>query len=418
MRRAAQARALVDGRDYCIPDDVRELAVDVLAHRVLIDPRAPGRGHSGEETAWIVREILERVQRPALSPTTARLVRARGRSCGAGYGPRRTLRPDPARAGCFFCHHRSAVGFAALNTGQQPALPGALADARLPRALRRALSESALRGISSAPPASPRSCSRAPPPVVGLAAHATGNVGCRPSRSSIEDRLIGRRWQPRGPPGAPLRSARRARVRRRPAQLPHLATRSNAASCEFVGFNVFTRFPFGLFSKALTLSTRPSAHPGLPPASNTRRRAARTWCRDPGSRQQGRSTRSRGSGALVARTCGTWDAPGDRVAPHPLAGSSLRLRELAGPCSEQEQEDRTEVEVTAARLRARRRRRTPSNARWAGAASEVVALPGRGLSRRSVHRLGALRRRLEAPASGAPCSPSWPSVTPGAAEAA
>jgi MoxR-like ATPase len=34
LRRAAQARALVDGRDYCIPEDVRDLAVDVLAHRV------------------------------------------------------------------------------------------------------------------------------------------------------------------------------------------------------------------------------------------------------------------------------------------------------------------------------------------------------------------------------------------------
>lgn len=63
LRRAAQARALVDGRDYCIPEDVRELALDVLAHRVLADPRG-GRTRSGEETAWIVREILEQVPVP------------------------------------------------------------------------------------------------------------------------------------------------------------------------------------------------------------------------------------------------------------------------------------------------------------------------------------------------------------------
>jgi len=63
LRRCAQARALVDGRDYCIPDDVRDLAVDVFCHRVLLDPRA-GRSRSGEETAWIVREILERVPVP------------------------------------------------------------------------------------------------------------------------------------------------------------------------------------------------------------------------------------------------------------------------------------------------------------------------------------------------------------------
>jgi MoxR-like ATPase len=63
LRRAAQARALVDGRDYCIPEDVRELAVDVLAHRVLVDPRA-ARSSRSEEGEWIVREILERVDVP------------------------------------------------------------------------------------------------------------------------------------------------------------------------------------------------------------------------------------------------------------------------------------------------------------------------------------------------------------------
>ncbi len=63
LRRIAQARALAEGRDYCIPDDLRDLAVDVLAHRVMIDPRS---GHvSGiEEAAWIVREILEQVPVP------------------------------------------------------------------------------------------------------------------------------------------------------------------------------------------------------------------------------------------------------------------------------------------------------------------------------------------------------------------
>ncbi len=63
LRRAAQARALMDGRDFCIPEDVREPAVDVLAHRVLVDPRA-GRTCSGEETTWIVCEILEQVAVP------------------------------------------------------------------------------------------------------------------------------------------------------------------------------------------------------------------------------------------------------------------------------------------------------------------------------------------------------------------
>jgi MoxR-like ATPase len=63
LRRAAQARALMDGRDFCIPEDVREPAVDVLAHRVMLDPRA-SRSRSVEETAWIVCEILEQVAVP------------------------------------------------------------------------------------------------------------------------------------------------------------------------------------------------------------------------------------------------------------------------------------------------------------------------------------------------------------------
>ncbi|HEX2486883.1 MAG TPA: MoxR family ATPase [Myxococcota bacterium] len=63
LRRAAQARALVDGRDFCIPEDVRELAVDVLAHRIVIDPR--GNLQRGvEESEWLVREILEQVPVP------------------------------------------------------------------------------------------------------------------------------------------------------------------------------------------------------------------------------------------------------------------------------------------------------------------------------------------------------------------
>jgi MoxR-like ATPase len=63
LRRCAQARALLEGRDYCIPEDVRDLAVDVFCHRVLLDPRA-GRSRAGEETAWIIREILERIPVP------------------------------------------------------------------------------------------------------------------------------------------------------------------------------------------------------------------------------------------------------------------------------------------------------------------------------------------------------------------
>jgi MoxR-like ATPase len=63
LRRAAQARALADGRDWCIPEDVRDLAVDVFAHRVLLDARGATRRGS-EEAAWVLREIVERIPVP------------------------------------------------------------------------------------------------------------------------------------------------------------------------------------------------------------------------------------------------------------------------------------------------------------------------------------------------------------------
>lgn len=57
LRRGAQARALVDARDYCIPEDVQDIAIDVLAHRIALDART--RTPGAEEAAWILREILE-----------------------------------------------------------------------------------------------------------------------------------------------------------------------------------------------------------------------------------------------------------------------------------------------------------------------------------------------------------------------
>ncbi|MBB82546.1 MAG: ATPase [Deltaproteobacteria bacterium] len=63
LRRAAQASALADGRDYCIPEDVRDLAVDVLAHRVGVHTRA-GLPSAAEEPRWILNEIVDRVAVP------------------------------------------------------------------------------------------------------------------------------------------------------------------------------------------------------------------------------------------------------------------------------------------------------------------------------------------------------------------
>ncbi|MCI0343582.1 MAG: MoxR family ATPase [Planctomycetales bacterium] len=62
LYRAAQALALVEGRDYVLPDDIKALAVAVLAHR-LIEKSAIERG-TGGRAEEIVREILEAVPVP------------------------------------------------------------------------------------------------------------------------------------------------------------------------------------------------------------------------------------------------------------------------------------------------------------------------------------------------------------------
>jgi MoxR-like ATPase len=55
---AAKARALLGGRDFVLPDDVKHLAPHVLAHRVMLSADAELEG-LGPET--IVREALDRV---------------------------------------------------------------------------------------------------------------------------------------------------------------------------------------------------------------------------------------------------------------------------------------------------------------------------------------------------------------------
>ncbi|MGQ0510992.1 MAG: AAA family ATPase [Betaproteobacteria bacterium] len=59
---AAKALALYDGEEYVRPEHVQELAVPVLAHRIVLDPQAKFAGASG---ASLVAEIVREVPVPA-----------------------------------------------------------------------------------------------------------------------------------------------------------------------------------------------------------------------------------------------------------------------------------------------------------------------------------------------------------------
>ncbi len=59
LMRAAKSRALLRGRDYVLPDDIRNLAPLVLSHRILLAPEAELSGYRAED---VVRQGLETVR--------------------------------------------------------------------------------------------------------------------------------------------------------------------------------------------------------------------------------------------------------------------------------------------------------------------------------------------------------------------
>ncbi len=62
LARATRAHAAAHGRDYAIPDDVKAVAVPVLAHRVVLRPDAGARGLSAE---LVIQDLFNAVPVPA-----------------------------------------------------------------------------------------------------------------------------------------------------------------------------------------------------------------------------------------------------------------------------------------------------------------------------------------------------------------
>jgi len=61
---AAKALALLRGRTWVLPDDVKELFGPVACGRVLLTPHAAARGL---DAAAVLAELLDRLPTPALS---------------------------------------------------------------------------------------------------------------------------------------------------------------------------------------------------------------------------------------------------------------------------------------------------------------------------------------------------------------
>ena len=62
---AAQATALLDGRDFILPDDVQQMAHPVLCHRMILSPEARMRDQTAEQ---VLSDVLARVKLPVKLP--------------------------------------------------------------------------------------------------------------------------------------------------------------------------------------------------------------------------------------------------------------------------------------------------------------------------------------------------------------
>ena len=67
MMRGSQARALMEGRDYVVPDDVKTIAAPVMSHRLILTPAARMREATGNT---LVAEVLDMTPVPGAGSGT------------------------------------------------------------------------------------------------------------------------------------------------------------------------------------------------------------------------------------------------------------------------------------------------------------------------------------------------------------
>jgi len=59
LQRAAQARAFIEGRDFCLPDDFKQMVLPVFAHRVVVNARYATTQKKTAQSEAILAEIIE-----------------------------------------------------------------------------------------------------------------------------------------------------------------------------------------------------------------------------------------------------------------------------------------------------------------------------------------------------------------------
>jgi MoxR-like ATPase len=59
----SRARAVLDGREYVVPDDIKRVAAPTLAHRLVLDPEASVQGITRQD---VIESVLDGVEVPAM----------------------------------------------------------------------------------------------------------------------------------------------------------------------------------------------------------------------------------------------------------------------------------------------------------------------------------------------------------------
>jgi uncharacterized protein (DUF58 family) len=253
------------------------------------------------------------------------------RESAVGRWLRRRLRPPrtlrPTRAGWVFFALTLGVGMAALNTGNN-LMYMVLSLLLSFLVLSGVMSESALRGVAVRR-VLPAELVAEQPAIVGIEI-VNGQRRVPAFAVVVEDvlrqgtsvRPAGRAFALRIPPGGVAMRSYRTTLPRR-------------GRVEFLGFRVATRFPFGLFSKALWIEAPRSAlvFPALDRVALAAPRRGRPWR---GERRAGAAGQSPESAGLRAH------APGD---PHRRVHWRASLRRGQLLVRDQEQESSGEHRV-------------------------------------------------------------------------
>lgn len=64
LRRCAQAKAFLEGRDYVVPDDIKEMAVAALAHRIQVAQTFETTSLTHHEDEQVIRQLVDQIEVP------------------------------------------------------------------------------------------------------------------------------------------------------------------------------------------------------------------------------------------------------------------------------------------------------------------------------------------------------------------